>query len=397
MWIDTFSRSIGFRYLFSGASGFSKLVNSISVVGLTLGISLLIVVSSVHNGLADERRDRLLRVIPHAFLPDPQLDQKLGEKLRAIEAVERVRREFRGLALIFGSEGTPVALDLIGIDLTSASEPYIDFFQGSLDSSNAGNQLAVSRNIARQQQLSLGDTVDLTFALPTETGLLTRSSSFELTGTFLMTSEVDALTVFVDIDAIRGSVLERTGTLGWNIEVDDPFQVAEYLAEIEGTTTWIDTHGEAFRAYQLERAAMYVLMTLVLLLAAFNIIASQAMLINVKRNDIAILATIGASRRQLMSAFAIQGGFITVLGIVLGVALGLLIAWNVNVIFDTVDELLGVSILEQSLFNQLPSRISPYDVFGAIGISLLLGGFALLRPLRLAFIENPVFVLNRAT
>ena len=176
----------------------------------------------------------------------------------------------------------------------------------------------------------------------------------------------------------------------------DPFRVSEMFVNESMVVTWIEKYGEAFRAYQLERSAMYILMTLVLMLASFNIVAGQAMLINIKRSDIAILSTIGASRRQLLGAFALQGGLITLSGITLGLVLGFVIAENINVIFDTFDELLGVSILEQSTFDELPSRIAPFDVIGAVAIAVVLGGIALVRPLRLALIESPVYALNRA-
>ena len=140
---------------------------------------------------------------------------------------------------------------------------------------------------------------------------------------------------------------------------------------------------------------MYLLMTLVLMLASFNIIAGQAMLINVKRADIAILATLGASRRQLLSAFAIQGGVITAAGIGVGLVLGLTIANNINVIFDTIDGALGIAILEQTAFTELPARVALFDVVGAVLIALVLGGFALVKPLRLALLESPAYVLNR--
>ena len=190
--------------------------------------------------------------------------------------------------------------------------------------------------------------------------------------------------------------LQRTGKLGWNVSVTDPFRVSEVFVSDPTVVTWIEKYGEAFRAYQLERSAMYILMTLVLMLASFNIVAGQAMLINIKRSDIAILSTIGASRRQLLGAFALQGGLITLTGITLGLVLGFVIAENINVIFDTFDELLGVSILEQSTFDELPSRIAPFDVIGAVAIAVVLGGIALVRPLRLALIESPVYALNRA-
>lgn len=393
---DSFTFKVGLRYLFVGASGFSKLVNTISVLGLALGIMLMIVVASVFNGLTDERRERLLQVVPHAFVSGDQFDGAQLEQIRSRSDVTSVVREFHGMSFIRGGDGVTVTVELIGIDLKEGVVQRFEFVRGGMHANGSTNQVALSFNLASRLGLTVADRIDLTFVAPTPTGLNTHTATFVISGLFRFKTEVDAGSAFVDIRSIVGTPLQRTGKLGWNVSVVDPFNVADVFADHPLVVTWIDDHGEAFRAYQLERSSMYILMTLVLMLASFNIIAGQAMLINIKRSDIAILATIGATRHQLLGAFAIQGGLITVSGITLGVVLGFLIAENINVIFDGFDDLLGVSILEQSAFDELPSRIDALDVVGAVGIAVILGGFALIRPLRLALIESPVFALNRA-
>lgn len=394
--LDAFTRKVGLRYLFLGTSGFSRLVNAISIIGLALGIMLMIVVASVFNGLTDERRDRLLRVVPHAFLAIEHFDVEQIKQIQSLEDVTDVQREFQGMSFVRGGDGVAITVDLVGIDLKSGAAQKLDFVQGDLVANGSANQVVLSRDLASRLGLSVDDHLDLTFVAPSRNGLKTQSATFVISGLFRFATEVDAGSAFVDIDAIVGTPLQKTGKLGWNVSVEDPFRVADVFEDDRTVVTWIDEYGEAFRAYQIERSAMYILMTLVLMLASFNIIAGQAMLINVKRSDIAILATIGASRRQLLGAFALQGGLITLTGISLGLALGFLIATNINVIFDTFDELLGVSILEQSTFDELPSRIAPLDVIGAVAIAVILGGIALVRPLRLALIESPVYALNRA-
>ena len=394
--LDSFAFKVGLRYLFVGASGFSKLVNAISIVGLALGIMLMIVVASVFNGLTDERRERLLRVVPHAFVSIDEFDTAHIEIIRSKSAVSSVVREFHGMSFIRGGGGVPITVDLIGIDLEEGAAKKLQFVRGEMNSDAALNQVALSFDLASRLGLTVEDRIDLTFVAPTPSGLNTHTATYVISALFRFSTEVDAGSAYVDIQSIVGTPLQDTGSLGWNISVVDPFSVAEVFADYPTVVTWIDEHGEAFRAYQLERSSMYILMTLVLMLASFNIVAGQAMLINVKRSDIAILATIGASRHQLLGAFAIQGGLITLTGITLGVVVGFLIANNIDVIFDAFDELLGVSILEQSAFDELPSRVDSVDVIGAVLIAVILGGFALIRPLRLAFVESPVFALNRA-
>lgn len=391
-----FALKVGLRYLFVGSSGFSKLVNTISILGLALGIVLMIVVSSVHNGLADERRNMLLRVVPHAFLEADSATSGQVERIRELDKVTSMRQEFRGLAIVSGGMTTPVALDLIGVDLRSDSALVLNYTAGGLSASGVANGIVLPQNLASRNGIAIGDIVDLTFVIPTDTGLNPTTASYELAGLFQFVTEVDAQSAIVSLDSLVERGLLGTGTFGWNISVADPFQVDALFSDDPNIVTWIDTHGEAFRAYQLERVAMYLLMTLVLLLASFNIIAGQAMLINVKRADIAILTTMGASRKQLLGAFAIQGGVVAALGIVIGLIVGLAIATNIDVLFDMIDDLFGITILEQTAFVALPSRVAAGDVVLAVLIATLLGAFALWKPLRLALLESPAFVLNRA-
>ena len=393
--LDPFTLRVGIRYLFVGASGFSRLVNVVSIVGLAIGITLMIVVASVFNGLMDERRDRLLRVVPHAFLYAEHFDEVRINRLRSEEGFTQIQEEFRGMAFMQGREGAGLAVDVIGRDPGNA--PVASRFEE--DESNQLNdshhQIDVAFTLSSSLGLNVGDRVELTFIAPNTDGISTRTVSYEIARFVEVVSEIDAVAVYVDLASIRGTSLQRAGRLGWNVSVADPYRVDETFKGIEGVVTWIDEHGESFRAYQLERSSMFILMTLVLLLASFNIIAGQAMLINVKRTDIAILATMGASNRQLLGAFAIQGGLITLTGVSVGLGLGLAIASHINVIFDAFDDWLGISILEQSAFAELPARIAPSDVMLTIGIAVILGSFALVRPLRLALLESPVYVLNR--
>ncbi len=384
------------RYLMAGASGYSKLVNAVSLVGLSLGIMLMIVVSSVHNGLADERRERLLQFVPHAFLEIEEDMDAQFERIGAISDVVAVRQEFQGMAFMRRGSAQPLTLNLIGVDTAMKLNLELDFLDGELKQLGTDNAMVLSMALATRYGLAIDDEIDLTFVSSFSNGLKTQSGTFKVTGVFRSQTEVDALAAFVSLRVIKDSTLVETGKLGWNISVADPFAVEDLKIVEPKVVTWIDEYGEAFRAYQTERIAMYVLMTLVLMLASFNIIAGQAMLINVKRRDIAILTTIGASRRQLLTAFAIQGGSITVLGIALGVVLGLTISHYMHAIFDAVDDVLGISILEQTAFDELPARVAIYDVLGAILIALVLGIFALVKPLRLALLESPVYVLNRS-
>ena len=384
---------LGWRYLRAGSAGFSKLVNVISFLGLTLGIALVIVVSSVHNGLSAELQNRLLNVVPHVFLPEEQLNELTKAQLVSLPEVISVDPEFQSLALIQGA-GEQITTAIQGKSMASFEDGRLSVIEGNLDSIVDGG-IALTYMVANQLNLDLGDSVRVMFAEPSSQGLLTRSSTFKLAVLFTTGTEYDMDMALVDIDSIRDMDLVSVGQYGWHIRVKEPMTVEAVMSEFDDAVTWIDLHGETFKAFQFERIAMYLVMTLVLMLASFNIIAGQSMLVNIKRGDLAILATLGLNRRSLANAFLLQGGFIAVSGIITGIVLGLLIAWNVGYLFDLIDRLFGVAILDGSLFHELPAEVSLVDtVIGSL-IAICLSAFALIKPLRRVLAESPASVLNR--
>ena len=384
---------VAWRYLIAGSSGFSKLVNGVSLVGLMLGITVLIVVSSVHNGLRIELQDRLLSVVPHAFVPKAELSVDLLERLRSDPEVDTVQLEFRGVALI-GDETRSSNLEVVGVEQFSIGS------ESGATPSPSPNELAqgiaLPSLLAQDLKVELGDPVVLTLFGTTHDSVTTEVAQFTLNKTFYTGTEFDSSLAIVSLEALEFKGLIDFGNVGWNVSVFEPMHVEDTLAYVPGATTWVDVHGEKFRAFQFERISMYIVLTLVLMLASFNIIAAQSMLINIKRGDIAILTTLGLGQRQLSRIFLIQGGFIAVSGIALGVILGIVISSFVAEIFDVIDDIFDVAILEQSNFQYLPAKVDVLDVSVGVMLALLLSTYALIKPLRVALKESPVFVLNRA-
>ena len=392
---DRFSILLGIRYLLSGTSGFSKLVNVISVIGLALGIILMIVVSSVHHGLSAARQASLLNVVPHAFLADS--DTQIDEFRAIVELADVIdfRREFHGTVLVRGEKLATFTFELTGVEAGELRSQELPLVEGTLEKLRRANGIVISDGIALHLGVNVDDLLDLSFVKPTEAGLETRTMRFTVVGRFKQGIEGDAHSAYVDLDYLAEMNLLNSGEVGWNITVKEPMNVDEIFESFDSVVTWTDSFGEAYRSFQFERMVMYLVMTLVLLLASFNIVAGQSMLINIKRAEIAILSTMGASRRQLTLAFFIQGGTIAVFGVVLGVLGGFAIALNFNEIFELFDDMLGVTLLEGSRFNEWPSKISARDAVGSILIALVLGTIALIRPLVLALRESPVVALSR--
>lgn len=395
-WIDPFSVRVGRRYLATGGSGFSRLVNVTSVVGLALGITLMIVVSSVHHGFASARQASLFSVVPHAFLEVRDILPRQMNEILALEEVTYVRREFHGTVLVRVEKLNPVTFVLTGVEPESGTLESLKLEEGTLDSPIESNGILVAAGVALHLGLEIGEAVSLSFVKPSPTGLKTRNANFTVSGTYAEGIESELQSAYVNLNYLEDLELLDSGETGWNISVDDPFRVEQVFKDMPSVVTWIDTYGETFRSYQLERAVMYLVVTMVLMLASFNIVAGQSMLINVKQSDIAILTTMGASRRQLLMAFGIQGGFITLVGVVIGLTCGIAISLNFDEIFQMVDQALGVSLLDVSRFDSWPSQISTLDVVGAVVLATVLGAAGLVRPIILALRENPIHALNRS-
>ena len=386
---------MGLRYLFSSRSGFSRLVNIISLFGLAIGIALVIVVSSVHHGLSSEIQRRLLEVVPHAFVPQEHMSEKAIEDLRSSPEVVSINPEFKSLVLLQGKT-EQITTDIVAKPIDSLLNSNIRLLDGSIKQLEQGG-IAISQLLANNLDLNIGDLVRVMFVAPSEAGLTTQSASFILTTTFTTGTDTYAELAFVDIESINNMGLHFVGEMGWHIRVEDPMAIERVVAEYPQAITWIDQHGETFRALQFERIAMYLVMTLVLMLASFNIISGQAMLINVKRGDIAILVTLGMDQKNLAGAFLIQGGVIAVLGITSGLVLGILLALNIGHLFDSIDRLFGIAILDGSLFHELPAEISVLDTAIGTSVAIVLSLLALIQPLRRVLADDPALALNRTT
>ena len=181
----------------------------------------------------------------------------------------------------------------------------------------------------------------------------------------------------------------------------DPMDVPMIEADLRASvppgwrlTTWMDGYGELFRAVGLEKTLMFVSLALVVAIAAFNIVSGQTMLVNDKRGDIAMLATMGASRRLLVGVFFLQGFSVAVLGVMVGLAVGIVVAANANAVVTFFEGLVGASVIEGTYFDRIHSHLVWPDIFAIVGVSLGLSLVAVLRPAFKAAAENPVDALH---
>jgi lipoprotein-releasing system permease protein len=398
---------IGWRYLRGQRRQFVSFISWVSVIGLGLGVAVLVVVISVMNGFDRELRTRILGTVPHIVLypprdvtdvsPDALAHARLsavGQAFPFFEAEGMVTRDgaVHGVALY--------GIDAAGID----AMPVLahNMRRGALeDLGDAPGGLVMGALLARHLGLSLGDDVALVLSTPLERTVRPRFERFTLTGTFEVGADPDYGLVLIDLAEVERRGLADTGRRGIRLVLPDALDVAAARETLQPRlpagwqiVDWREAYGGLFRAVELEKAMMFLLMLLIVAVAAFNIISAQAMLVHEKRADIAILRTMGASTGLIFRMVLMQGMVVAVAGVGLGIALGLLLAAFVTETVAVLEFVIGARLLEGSYFDAVPSQILVSDIVLIIGMALVLCVLSSLYPARRAAELNPADALH---
>lgn len=408
---------LGWRYTRAGRAtrrnGFISFISGVSMLGIALGVAALIIVLSVMNGFQKEVTDRMLGVISHIEIlsRDGQALQDIG----AIAAAARKNPEVIGVApfiatqaLIARGEDMKGAL-VRGID--PALEPQVTDIstnaqKGALDKLVPGQfGVVLGVELARQLYVREGDQVTLIApgGQVTPAGVVPRLKQFTVVGTFDSGHyEYDsALAMIHEEDAAR--VFRLEGPSGLRIKLKDLHQAPRVADEMAATLPgsflirdWSKQNKTWFAAVQVEKRMMFIILTLIVAVAAFNLVSTLVMTVTDKRADIAILRTLGASPRSIMGIFVVQGAMVGVIGTVLGLALGLGIAYNIDVIVPFLERLFHASFLPQDIYliSKMPSDPQRSDIMPIAIISLVLAFVATLYPSWHASRVNPAEALR---
>ena len=409
---------IGWRYLRAGRAdrrnGFVSFISLISVVGIALGVAALIIVLSVMNGFQKEVRSRMLAAIAHVELLEPRGQALLDWRALALQASQDpdvvaaapsievqslVARgdEMRG-AVVRGVS----AADQGGVtDLEARLKA-----DGTLDKLVPGQwNIVLGAELARALGLKVGDAVTLVAAggQPGSSGTGPLLKRFNVVGLFNVGHyQYDSALALMDItDAAQ--TFHLGGATGVQLRLRDAEQapaVRERLAGRLGDSAlvrdWTRTNATWYEAVQLQKRMMFIILSLIVAVAAFNLVSSLVMTVTDKRADIAILRTLGASPRSVMGIFTVQGAASGLIGTVAGLCLGLLVACNIDLIVPAIERLLGVSLLSGSVYilDHMPSDPQAGDIVPIVLLSLLLALLATLYPSWRASRVNPAEALR---
>ena len=405
---------IGLRYTHTRRRvHFISFISLISMLGIALGVTALITVLSVMNGFERELRDRILGMASHASVTtfSGQLSdwQNLSALLRGREDILATAPYISGETMLSnGKRVTGGILRGIMPDREGGvSDVVAHIKQGDIKQLQSGEYgIVLGSEMAVALGVATGDSVTVVSPQITigPTGLLPRLRRFTVVGIFEVGMyEYDRGVALVHIeDAARLFQLGDNVT-GLRLKLDDIFLAPEVSRDLSRellgdyrVEDWTRQHANFFRAVKTEKRVMFIILSLIVAVAAFNIVSTLIMLVTVKRSDIAILRTLGASPRSIMAIFIIQGVFIGVLGTVLGVAGGVGLALNVETIVPAIEQLFNVQFLAADVYyiSDVPSELHWNDVWIMAGVAIVLSLLATLYPAWRAARTHPAEALR---
>ena len=406
-------RMIAMRYLRARREeGFISVIAGFSLAGIALGVGTLIVVMSVMNGFRAELMSRILGLNGHlgvrAASGSLEDFDSLAERLRAIPGVVSVTPLVEGqvMATANGVAGGALVRALRPGDLKARRAIAEGIERGSLDDFQGRSAVLVGDSFARRYGLAPGSKLRLISPETSTTafGTMPRTKTYKVAAIFdVGMFQYDNGFVFMTLDAAQRHF--RTGQAVTQLEVflDDPEDVDGIKPRIRGQTErklrlidWQRSNAAFFNAIEVERNVMFLILTLIILVAAFNIVSSLIMLVKDKGSDIAILRTMGASRAAVMRIFLLAGASIGVVGTLIGFALGLAFASNIETIRGWLEALSGTDLFAAEIYflSQLPSRVEADDVLFVVALSIALSLLATLYPAWRAARLDPVEALR---
>jgi lipoprotein-releasing system permease protein len=394
---------IGWRYTRSGRAGrrngFISFISGVSMVGISLGVAALIIVLSVMNGFQKEVRDRMLSVVAHVEVY--QGEGKAFADWRTVAKQAMANPQVTGAAPFIATQALIARGDemrgAVVRGISPADEAQVTELAAQLrDTTLARLQpgawgIVLGIELARALGVREGDPV--TIVAPggqvTPAGVVPRYKQMTVVGVFNAGHfEYDSGLALMHIDD-AARLFRTEGATGVQLRLKDVHaarQVGDELQRSLGPEVqvrdWTRTNRNWFDAVQVEKRLMFIILTLIVAVAAFNLVSTLVMTVTDKRADIAILRTLGASPRSIMGIFIVQGAASGVIGTVLGVGFGLLVAFNIDVIVPAIERLLQVSFLPSSIYliSRMPSEPQQGDIVPIALISLVLAFLATLYP-----------------
>jgi lipoprotein-releasing system permease protein len=391
---------IGLRYTRAKRRNhFISFISLVSMLGIAVGVMTLIVVLSVMNGFESELRARILGMASHATisafeggLPDWQ---GVAERARANPEIVALAPyvQGEGMVRVGSSLSGTVLRGVLPDEESQVDEVATHMKEGALADLKAGEfRMVLGSELARALGVHAGDKVDLMIpqASVTPAGVLPRFRRFTVAGTFeIGMFEFDRGLVLIHLADAQALYRMGTDVTGVRLKLHDLFRaprvardLADQLDGVYFVSDWTRQHANFFRAVRTEKMVMFIILSLIVGVAAFNIVSTLVMVVQDKQSDIAILRTLGSSPRSVLAIFMVQGTVIGFIGTVIGVIGGILLALNVGTLVPLLETLTGNEFLSPDVYyvSDLPSELKVADVLRISLLSLSLGLLSTLYP-----------------
>jgi len=393
---------------------FISFVSFASMLGIALGVAVLITVLSVMNGFDYEIHHRFFSVAPQVTLiTQDDISESWKNVAQQVEQIPGVKNDspyINGKGML-SYDGRVAGVSVMGIDPleeNKTSQLSQKMLLGDLDSLKAGGfNMLVGDQLASDLSLNVGDQVVLLTpqASRTPLGIMPRYKRFTISGIFRIGNGFgfDNGLAYINLNDAHRLFAGGQIVSGLHITVDNLYQASNISRAIESTlppqfilTNWMEEYGAFFSTLAMEKTMMFFILMLIIAVAAFNLVASLVMIVNDKQSEIAILRTMGASKKQILSVFIIQGGLVGIFGSLIGLVTGIILALNATAVVDFIQTVFHVQFISSSVYyvDYLPSRIEWHDLALVLATSIGLSLIATLYPAFKATRTQPAEVLR---
>lgn len=391
---------IGLRYTRAKRRNhFISFISGTSMVGITLGIVALIVVLSVMNGFHKEIQQRILSMASHATLTDPY-----GGMANWPEVLDQVRAhkdvvgaapfvEVQGMLVNGAQVSGALIRGIVPKEEDEVADLRREMVRGSVDDLvDGGFNIVLGRDLAAYLGVGPGDKV--TVVTPqvsaTPVGVMPRLKRFTVSGIFAVgMADYDRNAAFIEMHDAAKLLSLGDAVSGVRLKLDDMWEaprlareIAYDLGGVYRLVDWTQVHANFFSALAMEKRMMGIILFLIVAVAAFNIVSTLVMVVTDKQSDIAVMRTLGLSPARVMGVFMVQGTAIGLIGTILGMIAGVLLAMNVEPVVGAIEQLFGVHFLDPSIYyiSELPSDVHLSDVLSIGGGAFLMSVLATLYP-----------------
>jgi lipoprotein-releasing system permease protein len=390
---------IGLRYLRSKRrEKFVSFVSGFSLCAMALGVAALIIVLSVMNGFDQEIKSRLLKVVPHVSVV--KSDGFSSDELKNIKATIINDTEVYDLIplvesfIMLSSKDRKIGVNVRGVNPTWSTTALLkeSMLSGYVEELAAGQfNIIIGSQIARKMDIFIGDQIQIT--LPkvsvTPAGIFPRIKRVTVSGIFEVGAQVDGSVVFMHPNDIQKLLRLGDKFQGFQVSLADPYKAEAWVENRAAIAfpeyrwrSWMSSMETLFKAMSMEKVVVSILLSVIIAVAAFNIIASLALMVGDKRKDIAVIRTMGADSRLVTKIFIVQGLAVSASGIAIGTLFGSLFAYFVGDIIGAIEKLSGMYLFDPSIYliNVLPSKILISDILSVVSGALIVSFLATLYP-----------------